>query len=71
MEGVLTGDLIPGGSKECTTMALTAFPPEMTKGCHKRARSSSPLKIKSEDMRRRMYGRKRGRPRIPTPGYDG
>ena len=42
-----------------------------SKKLYKRNRSSSPLKIKKDSTRYRLFGRKKGRPRQPTPGYDG
>ena len=37
----------------------------------KRCVSSSPFRIRSDNARSRLFGRKRGRPRLFTPGYDG
>ena len=42
-----------------------------SKKLYKRNRSSCPLKIRKESTRYRLFGRRKGRPRQPTPGYDG
>ena len=37
----------------------------------KRCVSASPLRIRNDNVRSVLFGRKRGRPRVYTPGFDG
>ena len=41
------------------------------KGGTKRSTSSSPYRLKNDMTRERLFGKKPGRPRVHTPGYDG